>query len=300
MINDILLYDKYDYRLAQNIAKKLQINSVPYEILKFNNGELFAKVDCNVKGKNIFILVKTSKEIQNFQNIIFVVSEVYNKEAKYITVITFYIPYLRQFSDEKPRNISDIIIKTVLDAGANNIITLDPHCKTFLKNYKDHVFVISAKNIFIQKIKNLKLSNFCFFSPDFGAKELNSEMARYFNKEIFIAKKIRNKVDNRVEEIILPIQNIPYKNIIIADDMIDSGQTMQILVDKILEKNPNVNIFIFCSHLILSNIPPFIGYKQIRLIYSTNSLNNRKIKSQKIILKSLSRILVDFIVKFKK
>ena len=73
MTNDIFLYDKSDQLFAQQLSSQINLDFIPYELSKFNNGELFVKIPYDVKDRNVFILVKTSKEIQNFQDIIFVV-----------------------------------------------------------------------------------------------------------------------------------------------------------------------------------------------------------------------------------
>ena len=300
MTNDIFLYDKSDQLFAQQLSSQINLDFIPYELSKFNNGELFVKIPYDVKDRNVFILVKTSKEIQNFQDIIFVVVEVYNKKAKSINVISFYIPYLRQFSKEKSKNIFDIMAKTIFYAGADKIITLDPHCNDFLKSYGDKISIISAKNIFIEKIKSLNLDDFCFISPDLGAKEINSYIAKYFHTKVFIAEKIRNKESGKIETLNLFEENLNFKNIIIVEDMIDSGQTIHLLINLILEKNPRVNIFIFCSHPIFSKPLSFLEIEQVKFLFTTDSINNSDLQNKKIVVESLENILVDFIKNFQK
>ena len=97
-MKDVFLYDKSDQTLALQISSRLNMEAFTYDLSTFCNGEFFVRMPYDLENRNIFILVKTSKEIQNFQNIVFVVTEVFNKNPKSINVIALFIPYLRQFS----------------------------------------------------------------------------------------------------------------------------------------------------------------------------------------------------------
>ena len=114
-MKDVFLYDKSDQTLALQISSRLNMEAFTYDLSTFHNGEFFVRLPYDLENRNIFILVKTSKEIQNFQNIVFVVTEVFNKNPKSINVIALFIPYLRQFSLEKTKNRSLLSILSYLN-----------------------------------------------------------------------------------------------------------------------------------------------------------------------------------------
>lgn len=292
-MKDVFLYDKLDQNLALQIASPLNMEAFPYEISKFRNGELFVKIPYEIENRNIFILVKTSKEFLNFQNVVFVVAEVYNKNPKTINVIALFIPYLRQFSAEKNKNIFDIFVQNIFYAGANKVITIDPHNENFLQHYKDKIWVVNIKDIFVEKIKSLNLGDFCFAAPDSGSKKRNSFLAQYFDKKFFSAEKKRNQETGIIESFNFN-EEIKTENVIIVDDMIDTGKTVELLIKSILNKKPKTNIFVFCSHAIFSQIPTFINNEQVKFVFTTNSLDNSNLMHEKIEILSLGDIIVNF------
>ncbi len=297
-MKDVFFYDKSDQDFALQIATRLNMEAFTYDLSTFRNGEFFVKIPYDLENRNVFILVKTSKEIQNFQNIVFVVTEVYNKNPKTINVIALFIPYLRQFSSEKNKNIFDVLVQNVFYAGANKIITVDPHCENFLDSYEDKVLIIHIRDIFIEKIKSLHLEDFCFVAPDLGAQKRNSFFANYFGKKIFFAEKKRNH-DSGIIESFHFCENVS-QNVIIVDDIIDTGKTLDLLINCLLQKNPKINIFVFCSHAIFSQIPTFIDNQQVKFIFTTNSLDNSKLEHKKVIIESLESTIVKFFQKIKK
>lgn len=125
-------------------------------------------------------------------------------------------------------------------------------------------------------------------------------MAKYFHTRVFTAEKIRNKENGKIETLNLFEENLNFKNIIIVDDMIDSGQTIHLLINLILQKNSKVNIFVFCSHPIFSKPLSFLGIEQVKFLFTTNSINITENQNKKIVVESLKNILVDFIKNFQK
>ena len=121
--------------------------------------------------------------------------------------------------------------------------------------------------------------DFCFIAPDDGAKEDTIFYANYFKKEYFVAEKKRNKT-GRIEHLNIP-QIKYYKHIIIIDDIIDSGETITKLINKIILYNKDVVFYIFCTHPIFSKEPEFLKYKCVKKVIMTNSLKIN-IKSKKI------------------
>lgn len=292
-MKDVFLYYKSDKNLALSIASHLNMEAFTYDFFTFHNGESFVKIPYEIENRNVFILVKTSKEIQNFQNIVFVVTEVYNKKPKSINVIALFIPYLRQYALGKIKNIFDVLTQNIFYAGADKIITVDPHCEDFLKNYEGKIFVININNLIIEKIKSLNIEDFCFIAPDAGAKKRNTFLSNYFGKKIFAAEKKRNH-DNGLIETLSFDEEITTQNVIIVDDMIDTGKTIELLINCILQKNPSISIFIFCSHAIFSQFPDFLANEQVKLIFTTNSLDNSSFQHSKIIIESLENTIVNF------
>ncbi len=276
-MSNIFLYNAID---VPPLAKIDDIEFCPYRLSHFNNGEIFVTLHCDVGDKNVFVWVDTLKEVDNFQKSVFVVTELKNRRAKSIHLIFLYLPYLRRYSVKNLKNISDIILQNLFDAGADSLITLDPHVNDFCSKFEDKVKILSAKNVFIGKIKSFQLADFCCIAPDAGAKKINAEIAGYFNKPCFVAEKKRDSTGT-IESLKFQAEHIP-QNAIIIDDMIDSGSTMDFLIDILLEVYPKLNIFIFCSHAIFSKRPSFLDKDQVKNVFAVNLTEGYEGLSDKI------------------
>lgn len=59
-VNEIMLVSgRANHSFSENVAKRLNISLGKVEITNFSDGEIFAKYDENVRGKDLFIVQPT-------------------------------------------------------------------------------------------------------------------------------------------------------------------------------------------------------------------------------------------------
>ncbi len=85
----------------------------------------------------------------------------------------------------------------------------------------DHIY---ASRIFVPYIESLGLENLSIATPDIGGAKRANSYASYFNAPLVICHKHRNK-PNEVAKMIA-IGEVKDRNIILLDDMIDTGGTI--------------------------------------------------------------------------
>ena len=275
----IIFCEKFYFRDIKKTVKDCKIFNIKTKT--FADGEYFIKISQKIKKQKILI-IHSLHDGEDFIKISLLIREVIKNENK-ITLLIPYLGYCR--NHDSNNNFAEIFIKSFLNQNIKKIILLEPHAKYVFKKYEDtkKIIILESKIFFTKVITSIlskeNIVDFCFIAPDDGAKEDTIFYSNYFKKEYFVAEKKRNKT-GRIEHLNIPqIKN--YKHIIIIDDIIDSGETITKLINKINVNNKNVDFYIFCTHAVFSKKPEFLKYKCVKKVIATNTLKV-KIKSKKI------------------
>ena len=128
--------------------------------------------------------------------------------------------------------------------------------------------------------KNLKLNDIIFASPDAGGAERVREYAKYFNTDFVVCDKNREKA-NEVKSVQV-IGEVEGKDLIIIDDLIDTGGTISMASKVIMEKGAN-SVRALISHPVLSgNAEENLEKSVLEELVVTDSIplkfRNKKIK----------------------
>lgn len=279
-IKTIFCEDCY-LKSISSVTKDLNKKIFKINTETFTCGEYFIKISKNITKQGILI-IHSLRNGEDFIKISLLIREVIKNDNE----ITLLIPYLGYCRNHNPNDsYAEIFIKSFLTQNVEKIILLEPHAKYVFKKYEKtkRVIILESKIFFIDTFKSILLKenivDFCFIAPDNGAKEDTIFYSNYFKREYFVAEKKRNKT-GRIEHLNTP-QIKYYKHIIIIDDIIDSGETITKLINKINIFNKNVDFYIFCTHPIFSKKPEFLKYKCVKKVIVTNSLKIN-VKSKKI------------------
>jgi ribose-phosphate pyrophosphokinase len=171
--------------------------------------------------------------------------------ARHITAVIPYFGWARQDRKDKPRvPIGAKLVANLLDAaGATRIMTMDLHAdqiQGFFEKPVDHLF---ASTIFLPYVKSLELENLTIASPDMGGSKRAYAYSKFLDSEVVICYKQR-KAANVIETMEL-IGEVKGRNVILVDDMIDTGGTLAKAADLMIEKGA-LSVRAICTHAILS------------------------------------------------
>ena len=144
--------------------------------------------------------------------------------ADKITVVIPYFGYSRQERKDKPR--VPISAKLIMDmigcAGANRIVTLDLHASQIQGFTNLPVDQLSFRPALINALKNEKID--CVVAPDIGAVKRAEEYSSAFGVDlVIISKKRKGDSDVELQHFIGDVKG---KNVLIVDDMTESGGTL--------------------------------------------------------------------------
>ncbi|MBI1233862.1 MAG: ribose-phosphate diphosphokinase [Alphaproteobacteria bacterium] len=214
--------------LAKQIADYLDSPLTTTEIQRFSDGEIFVRIDENVRGEDIFIIQSTSHPANDhLMELLICIDALKRASAKRITAVIPYFGYARQ--DRKTGGRTPITAKLVAnliaEAGADRVLTLDLHAGQI-----QGFFDIPTDNLFVTPVfeddinKHFKVDNLLVVSPDVGGVVRARALATRLGADIAIVDKRRPKAGQ--SEVMNIIGDVDGRRCIIFDDIVDSGGTL--------------------------------------------------------------------------
>jgi len=239
-------------KLAEEIAQYLDTSLSPMEITNFVDGEIFLKILENVRGTDAFIIQPTCPPVNdNIMELLLIMDALKRASARRITAVIPYYGYARQDRKTEPRvPISAKVIANLLTvAGASRVLVIDLHVgqiQGFFDIPVDHLF---AAPIMIDYIKKKRLANLTVVSPDPGGVERARAFAKRLDASLAIIDKRRP--ERNVAELMHIVGEIEGRNVVIVDDMIDTGGTI-IQAAEAIKKGGAKDVYVCSTHGVFS------------------------------------------------
>lgn len=222
--------------LATKIAESYGKPLGEVTLQEFSDGEMSPFFTESVRGCDVFLIQSTFPPADNFMELLLMIDAAKRASAKYVTVVVPYFGYARQDRKDKPRvAIAAKMMANLLSAaGADRIMTCDLHADQIQGFFDIPVDHLDGSAIFIPYLRSLQLDNIIFASPDVGGVKRTRSFAKFFDAELVVCDKYRERA-NEVASMRL-IGDVEGKDVVMVDDLIDTGGTMckaaQLLKDK--------------------------------------------------------------------
>ena len=259
--------------LAKKIADCLNLPLGNVITKNFSDGEIWVKYEENIRGTDVFIVQSTNAPADNLMELLMMLDAARRASAKRITAVIPYFGYARQDRKDQPRVAitAKLTANLIVKAGADRVLTLDlhaPQIQGFFDKPFDHLY---GAGVFVEKILQMKLDDLVVVSPDIGGVHLARAYAsRLKSKLAFLNKKRTEHNACVVTEFIGDVEN---KNVLIVDDLIDTGGTLINGVQVLKEKGAK-NIYVACTHAVLSGkAVERIENSEIAKVFMTDSIN---------------------------
>ena len=240
--------------LAEAISSYIGVNLSDATIKKFADGEVFVKINENIRGEDLYIIQSTSPPVNdNLMELLIAIDASKRASAKRITAVIPYFGYARQDrKDEGRTSISaKLIANLITSAGANRVVTIDLHAgqiQGFFDIPLDNLFSVNALIEDMKKITD-KRSELAIVSPDVGGVIRARAFAKRINASLVIIDKRREKVGE--SEVMNIIGDVKDKTCVILDDIADSAGTL-CNAAKALKNNGAQEIYSYIVHGVLS------------------------------------------------
>jgi ribose-phosphate pyrophosphokinase len=187
----------------------------------------------------------------NLMELLLLIDAAKRASARHIIPVIPYFGYARQDRKDQPRVAigAKLVADMLAVAGATRVMTMDLHAdqiQGFFNVPVDHLY---ASTIFLPYIQSLNLSNLCIAAPDMGGSKRANSYAKHLNSDLVICYKQRAKAN--VVENMTAIGEIEGRNIVLVDDLVDTGGTLCKAADMMMERGA-LSVRAVCTHPVLS------------------------------------------------
>ena len=250
----VILSGNANRPLAEKICEKLGKPLGHSEIRRFSDGEVFAEVGENVRGRDVYLIQSTCRPVNDtLMELLIMIDALKRASAKEITAVVPYYGYARQDRKVGPR--TPISAKLVADlfaaAGATRVVAMDLHAgqiQGFFNIPFDNLF---ASPVLVQYLKTqmAELGEVVIVSPDAGGVERARAYAKRLDATVAMIDKRRTGPN--VAKAMNVVGDVKGKTAIILDDMIDTAGTLTEAAHAVLDHGAT-QVYAAATHGVLS------------------------------------------------
>jgi ribose-phosphate pyrophosphokinase len=237
--------------LAEDVARQLDTQLCQVTLRRFADGEIFVKIDENVRGRDVFIIQPTNPPAENLLELLLLMDAAKRASAARITAVIPYFGYARQDRKDQPRVAisAKLMANLVSGAGADRVLAIDFHqhqLQGFFDLPVDHLY---AAPVFTAHYRQKQFTDLVVVASDVGAAKMARGFAKRLNASLAIIDKRRTAAN--VAEAVNVVGEVEGRDCIIPDDMIDTAGTMTEAVYA-LKRLGAGKIYVCATHPLLS------------------------------------------------
>jgi ribose-phosphate pyrophosphokinase len=234
-------------KIAENYGKPLG-NLI---IQRFSDGEISPFFEESVRGCDVYLIQSTFPPADNIMELLLMIDAAKRASAQSVTVVLPYFGYARQDRKDKPRvAIAAKVVANLLSAaGADRLMTCDLHAGQIQGFFDFPVDHLDGSAIFVPYLKKQNIPNLVFAAPDVGGVGRARNIAKIFEADMIVCDKHRKRA-NEIASMQV-IGDVEGANVVLVDDMIDTGGTLSKAAQVIKEKGAK-SIRAICTHPLLS------------------------------------------------
>ena len=268
----LLLSGSANRALAEELAAHVGQPLCRVTIKRFADGEIFVKIDENVRGRDVYIVQSTNPPAENLMELLLLMDAAKRASAARVTAVIPYFGYARQDRKDQPRVAisAKLIANMVSVAGADRVLGLDFHqhqMQGFFDLPVDHLY---AAPVFVNHFRQIALHDPVVVAPDVGSAKMARGFAKRLNASLAIIDKRRPSAN--IAEVVNVVGDVEGKDCVIPDDMIDTGGTMTEAVHA-LKRLGARDVYCCATHALLSGpaVERFVG-SPVKEVVVTNSI----------------------------
>lgn len=268
----LLLSGSANRALAEELAAHVGQPLCRVTIRRFADGEIFVKIDENVRGRDVYIVQSTNPPAENLMELLLLMDAAKRASAARVTAVIPYFGYARQDRKDQPRVAisAKLIANMVSVAGADRVLGLDFHqhqMQGFFDLPVDHLY---AAPVFVNHFRQIALHDPVVVAPDVGSAKMARGFAKRLNASLAIIDKRRPSAN--IAEVVNVVGDVEGKDCVIPDDMIDTGGTMTEAVHA-LKRLGARDVYCCATHALLSGpaVERFIA-SPVKEVVVTNSI----------------------------
>jgi ribose-phosphate pyrophosphokinase len=237
--------------LAEEISACLGVELGKVTMSRFSDGEIFVRIDENIRGHDVFIVQPTNPPAENIMELLLILDAVRRASAARTTCVMPYYGYSRQDRKDQPRVAigAKLMANLIVTAGADRVLGIDFHqhaLQGFFDIPVDHLY---AAPVFVSHYRKKQLKDLVVVAPDVGSAKMARGFAKRLNGSFAIIDKRRPQPN--VAEVLNVVGEVEGRDCLIPDDMIDTAGTVSEAARALKALGAN-DIYVCATHALLS------------------------------------------------
>jgi ribose-phosphate pyrophosphokinase len=237
--------------LAKEISACLGVELGKVTMSRFSDGEIFVRIDENIRGHDVFIVQPTNPPAENIMELLLILDAVRRASAARTTCVMPYYGYSRQDRKDQPRVAigAKLMANLIVTAGADRVLGIDFHqhaLQGFFDIPVDHLY---AAPVFVSHYRKKQLKDLVVVAPDVGSAKMARGFAKRLNGTFAIIDKRRPHPN--VAEVLNVVGEVEGRDCLIPDDMIDTAGTVTEAA-RALKGLGAKDIYVCATHALLS------------------------------------------------
>lgn len=222
-------------RLTAAICDHLGVKPGRGEVIRFSDGNLFVKVNQNVRGRHVHLVQSTVFPANdNFVELLFWIDAFKRASAASVTVLMPYFSYAKADKKDEPRVSirARVCAQCIEAAGADRVVTMDLHAPQIQGFFTRPVDDLYALPILAEAIGDS--DDLIVVSPDAGFAKQARKYARRLSAPLAIADKER--VDHsETARVVDLIGDVRDRDAVIVDDFTITAGTLTEVAESVME-----------------------------------------------------------------
>ena len=245
-------------KLAAAIAGELRTRLTPCEVIRFSEGNLFVRVQENVRGCDCYVVQGVHRPVNDhFMELLFWIDALKRASAQSVTAVIPYFGYAKGDKKDEPRvSIRARVCADAIEAaGADRVLTMDlhsPQIQGFFRIPVDHLY---ARFRLCEEVRRLAgegvfdLDRLTVCAPDVGFAKGAAAFANLLGCPVAIGHKERTGHDEDAR-VLQVIGEVDGRTVLIVDDFTISGGTLLSMAERLREAGA-ADVLAAVSHAVL-------------------------------------------------
>jgi ribose-phosphate pyrophosphokinase len=240
-------------QLGERICRHLNLPMGQGHTDMFPDGELFVKIEEDVRGRDCFVLQSTYNPVNaHLMELLIYIDCLKRASASRITAVIPYFGYARQDRKDEGRVpiTARLVANLITAAGADRVLAMDLHAEQIQGFFDMPVDHLHAAPVIVNHLEQMReeLDPLVLVSPDVGNVKMANAYANWLGGDLAIIDK-RRKTGSEVSSHNI-IGDVEGKTALMVDDMVSTAGTM-CEAARLLKDRGAKDVIAACTHPVL-------------------------------------------------
>ncbi len=268
--------------VLEGICEYLSVEPTKHLVSRFSDGEIRVQIEESVRGHDVFIVQSTNPPAENLLEMLLLTDAARRASAARITAVIPYYGYARQDRKDKPRvPISAKLVANLIEAsGVDRVLTVDLHAdqiQGFFNIPVDNLYATPVFRNYFNHLfpQGLNSDEWVVVSPDVGGiKRARLVAEKLWNLPLAMVDKRRPRPN--VAEVVNVIGEVDGKNVLLVDDIIDTGNTIAHAARALVERGAKRVVVMATHGLFSGRAREVLNDAPVEKILITNTVYRRE------------------------